>query len=539
MLGLFLPAAWQLKAADVSFDFFYNNLNDGNWVEVGDYGYCWQPSVAESNRNRRPYTDGYWAYTDVGWTWVANEDFGWATYHYGRWTRLQDRGWFWVPGTEWGPAWVSWRTGGDQVGWAPLPPGRSGEPVYDGRPISGQVDIEFDIGPSYYNFVDVRHIGEPRLRDRIYEPSRNVTFISNTVNVTNITYTNSTVYNYGPDYNQLSQRSSHPIQRLTLERQTNVAAGAAIQPGTAMKVEAGRLIVAAPMKVNKAPPTVAPKVVKTKIPQPKLETGWSGISDPNAKAQLQQKMKTEDAKKILPANAQPTQEAADGKAQSPVPTPASAITSGSAASGTPAQAASPMPSSSPVGKGRGRGAQRLQTSPTPLGTPAKGQTTPPINKRKDAKPIESNTPTPAASARDKRAMTDESKKEPKHPEQEKAGRPTFSPARKATPTEAGMAPRTPKQEKTTAPMNETPAGPESQSKMGHQGKSKIERQVPPSTEGAPPEQSQASGPAHRTVAPAGNALRDGGQARGGEGKQPGPKKPKKGGEPSPSASPGQ
>ena len=42
------------------------------------------------------------------------------------------------------------------------------------------MDIEFDIGPSYYNFVDVRYIGEPRLRERIYEPSRNVTFISNT-----------------------------------------------------------------------------------------------------------------------------------------------------------------------------------------------------------------------------------------------------------------------------------------------------------------------------------------------------------------------
>ena len=79
------------------------------------------------------------------------------------------------------------------------------------------------------------------------------------MNVTNITYTNSTVYNYGPDYNQLSQRSSHPIQRLTLERQTNVVAGAAIQPGAAMKVESGKLIVAAPMTVKKAPPTVAPK----------------------------------------------------------------------------------------------------------------------------------------------------------------------------------------------------------------------------------------------------------------------------------------
>ena len=89
---------------------------------MADYGYCFQPNVAVSNADWRPYADGYWAYTDVGWTWVSYEDFGWATYHYGRWADLAGYGWVWVPGYEWGPAWVSWRTGGDYVGWAPLPP---------------------------------------------------------------------------------------------------------------------------------------------------------------------------------------------------------------------------------------------------------------------------------------------------------------------------------------------------------------------------------------------------------------------------------
>ena len=48
----------------------------------------------------------------------------------------------------------------------------------DDRPISGQVDIEFDIGPAYYNFVDVRYIGEPVLRERIFEPHLNITYIT-------------------------------------------------------------------------------------------------------------------------------------------------------------------------------------------------------------------------------------------------------------------------------------------------------------------------------------------------------------------------
>ena len=90
---LLLPFAPQAKSQDVSIDFFYNNLNGGSWIEVGNYGYCWQPDVAVSDPSWRPYADGYWAYTDLGWTWVSYEDYGWATYHYGRWVKVVDYGW--------------------------------------------------------------------------------------------------------------------------------------------------------------------------------------------------------------------------------------------------------------------------------------------------------------------------------------------------------------------------------------------------------------------------------------------------------------
>ena len=118
----FALTAFQSGRADVSVNFFYDNLNGGNWYQVADYGYVWQPDAATS-ADWRPYTDGYWTYTDVGWTWVSYEDFGWATYHYGRWCKVKyGCGWSWIPGRVWGPAWVSFRYGGDYVGWAPLPP---------------------------------------------------------------------------------------------------------------------------------------------------------------------------------------------------------------------------------------------------------------------------------------------------------------------------------------------------------------------------------------------------------------------------------
>jgi hypothetical protein len=303
MLALLLPAFQPARGADVSINFFYDNLGGGNWYEVSDYGYVWQPDIA-LNASWRPYTDGYWAYTDQGWTWVSYEDFGWATYHYGRWARLSDYGWVWVPGYEWGPAWVSWRTGGDYVGWAPLPPGGR-EIVYESRPIGPRVDIEFGIGPAYYNFIDLRYIGEPVLRDRIYDYNQNVVYINKTVNVTNITYNNSVVYNYGPDYGTLSAYSTRPIQRLKLERQT-LDPTQAVKAGSLTKVQGDKLLLAAPMKLQKAQGAqLAPQKVKAKIEQPKIEKGWANISDPNQKAQLEQKLKAENPKDIAKPSFQP------------------------------------------------------------------------------------------------------------------------------------------------------------------------------------------------------------------------------------------
>ncbi|MEO8045556.1 MAG: DUF6600 domain-containing protein, partial [Spartobacteria bacterium] len=303
MVGLLLPFAPKAQAdTEVSLNLFYDNLSSqGSWIEVADYGYCFQPSVAVSNTDWRPYSDGYWAYTDLGWTWVSYEDFGWATYHYGRWANLDSYGWVWVPGYEWGPAWVSWRTGGDYVGWAPLPPAR-GEVVYEGRAISNQVDIEFGIGPMYYNFVDIRYIGEPVLRGRILPPARNVTIINNTVNVTNITYNNSVVYNYGPDYNRLNQYSTRPVQRLTLQRETTVGANLGQgRKGNFNRVNGNQLMVVAPA-IQKSQQKFAPKQVKAKVEKPTVETGWKGI---NNRQQVEAEMKKGDPKNIKAPDFQP------------------------------------------------------------------------------------------------------------------------------------------------------------------------------------------------------------------------------------------
>jgi hypothetical protein len=355
MLAFAVSAVPQARGADVSIDFIYDNLSGGNWIDVEGYGYGWQPDVVVRDPNWRPYSDGYWAYTDYGWTWISYEDFGWATYHYGRWANLADYGWVWLPGTDldWGPAWVSWRTGGDYIGWAPLPPRGPGV-VYEGQPIGVNVDVAFDIGPENYNFCDVRFIGEPVLRDRIFPPVQNVTYITNTVNVTNITVQNNVVYNYGPDYAVVNRYSSRPIQRLAIELQAPGNLSAAVKSGTFTKVQGNKLLVAAPQKLAKAPSTAKPAAVKAKVAQPKIEHGWKGV--PN-KAELEQKIKAEDPKNVPP----PTRAAAR-EAGSPAPAPG---TSPAGADRVPAGTPGPRGRAARVAPG-GTAAPSLGVSPSPV-----------------------------------------------------------------------------------------------------------------------------------------------------------------------------
>jgi hypothetical protein len=214
---------------------FYDDLDPyGDWIETRDYGYVFRPTIAVRSGLWRPYEDGRWAYTDDGWAWVSNEPFGWACYHYGRWTRLRGMGWIWVPGSEWAPAWVSWRYGDSYCGWAPLPP--------EAR-FGSSVSINFDMAGGYgavdYTFVPTGSLCEASLRPFIVDRSRNVTIINNTVNVTHIEKTkivNKTVIvNRGPHIDRVEAVMKKPVPRLKIERETSSRPGAKIT-GDALQI---------------------------------------------------------------------------------------------------------------------------------------------------------------------------------------------------------------------------------------------------------------------------------------------------------------
>ncbi|APA84208.1 FecR protein [Paraburkholderia sprentiae WSM5005] len=76
----------------------YQDLDaNGTWRETPQYGEVWVPSATPAGW--APYRDGHWVWqAPWGWTWVDDEPWGFAPYHYGRWAEV-DGAWAWVPGS--------------------------------------------------------------------------------------------------------------------------------------------------------------------------------------------------------------------------------------------------------------------------------------------------------------------------------------------------------------------------------------------------------------------------------------------------------
>jgi hypothetical protein len=116
----------------------------GEWYEEPEFGAIWFPSRV--SRDWAPYRHGRWDYVRPwGWTWIAEEPWGYAPYHYGRWVYVRNR-WGWYPGERvanpvWAPALVAWVGGSNfsigissgrapAMGWYPLAPWERYEPWY-------------------------------------------------------------------------------------------------------------------------------------------------------------------------------------------------------------------------------------------------------------------------------------------------------------------------------------------------------------------------------------------------------------------------
>jgi hypothetical protein len=93
----------------------------GRFVQHPRYGEVWVPTVTPPGWH--PYPPCQWVFTEkFGWYFDDKTPWGQIVHHYGRWAHDAQTGWIWVPGAEFSPGWVVWRTSPKWVGWAPTPP---------------------------------------------------------------------------------------------------------------------------------------------------------------------------------------------------------------------------------------------------------------------------------------------------------------------------------------------------------------------------------------------------------------------------------
>jgi len=262
------------KARDTaSMQDFYNQLSPyGDWIDYGDYGYVWVPTTL--GPDFYPYaTGGYWAYSDFGWAWVSEYPWGWAPFHYGRWTFDIVYGWLWIPDMVWGPAWVCWDYAPGFWGWLPLEPG------YDLR----YYRRHWRNFPDRWTYVGNENMGRHDIYNYYGPREDNHNILNHSTLITN-TYTDNAsgqVYSSGPAIGDVQKYAGNNITRInTKEVHSPAMAG----------IENNQLNVYRPVIQNSS--------IWNSYPAP------ARVTDLNALAPLSQR-KVIDQQSIKPYQAQP------------------------------------------------------------------------------------------------------------------------------------------------------------------------------------------------------------------------------------------
>lgn len=202
-------------------NYFYDSLAPyGTWIDVEGYGRCWRPTVVVTTPGWRPYSHGgRWAWTDSGWYWYSDYSWGWAPFHYGRWYSHPRWGWCWVPGSVWGPSWVSWRYSDSYCGWAPLPPAAYYSPRVGFTYFGSSCGSSFSFGLTWDCFTFVSyHNFHSRRYDRDCVPHHQAGQVFNNTTVVNniIRGNNNTIINQGIAPTRITAASGAPVRQVTI-----------------------------------------------------------------------------------------------------------------------------------------------------------------------------------------------------------------------------------------------------------------------------------------------------------------------------------
>jgi len=243
----------------------YEDLDEyGSWTYEAGYGACWSPRGVAVDW--APYRYGHWVWiAPWGWTWVEDEPWGFAPFHYGRWAFVSSR-WFWVPGRVfvrpvYAPALVAFvggggfhlsvGVGGPGVAWFPLAPGEVYMPWY--RTSRGYVN-HVNITNTRVNITQVTNV-------------YNVYNSRSGVNATRITYVNQRRTNAVTAVSRDTFVNARPVSRnfVRVDEKQIAAAPAQYRPDE-QPVRGSVLGAGAPARYRPPAAVVNRQVVGTRVP---------------------------------------------------------------------------------------------------------------------------------------------------------------------------------------------------------------------------------------------------------------------------------
>ena len=139
----------------------------------------------------------------------------------------------WVPGSTWGPAWVSWRYTDSYCGWAPLPPAARYE-SYGFYYQSSRVGIGFDFGLHHdnYTFIPTSRFCDRTPYRHYVSGSHSRNIYNNSTVINNYYVNNNTIINEGIGRDTVAKATRSEVTKVAIRDLPDIA----VVPGARKKV---------------------------------------------------------------------------------------------------------------------------------------------------------------------------------------------------------------------------------------------------------------------------------------------------------------
>lgn len=240
----------------------YQDLDEqGSWRDTPEYGQVWYPNGVAVGW--APYQQGHWSYiAPWGYTWVDDQPWGFAPFHYGRWI-WNGGAWGWIPSPPrpehgpyfrpvYAPALVAWVGTGAAIAWFALGPREVYVPRY----------------PCSANYMRNVNVSNTTVNTTVINNVYNTTIINNKT-VNNITYVNRAAPGAITATSTAAFTSAQPVARNLVRVDRRELTAAPVQALAPAVVPTKQAVLGSSRVANSKPPAaVLTRAVVARTPPP-------------------------------------------------------------------------------------------------------------------------------------------------------------------------------------------------------------------------------------------------------------------------------